>query len=242
MAQAAGSEMSRVHARRASRPFPVALLPVAALFLTTGLSLVITILIGVSLPLSIVVCTGTGCLLAGLAVWRAPAWLRRYLRTRLWVGLLTGLAATGAYDLTRFGVASIASLSFQPFHLIEVFGQMFVGESAPQWAIVGAGIAYHVCNGTTFSIAYVLLFLRPSILSGLAWAGLLEVFMITLYPGWLNVQRVDELALVSILGHVAYGVTLGAVGRWLLDAPRRKRVRLAATSVPPPPPPGEVLV
>jgi len=218
------------------------LLPVAALFLTTGLSLVITILIGVSLPLSIVVCTGTGCLLAGLAVWRAPAWLRRYLRTRLWVGLLTGLAATGAYDLTRFGVASIASLSFRPFHLIEVFGQMFVGESAPQWAIVGAGIAYHVCNGTTFSIAYVLLFLRPSILSGLAWAGLLEVFMITLYPGWLNVQRVDELALVSILGHVAYGVTLGAVGRWLLDAPRRKRVRLAATSVPPPPPPGEVLV
>ncbi len=241
MPQRVGTGSELVAPRDGARPVPPAVIPVAALFLTTGLSLVVTILAGASLPLAMLVCTGTGVVLAVAAVRRAPSWLRAYFRTRLWVGLLAGLLATGAYDLARFGVASLAALSFQPFHLIEVFGQMFVGELAHQWAIVAAGVAYHVTNGTTFSIAYLLLFRRPSMWSGLAWAGLLEVFMISLYPGWLNLQKVDELALVSILGHVAYGVTLGASGRWLLDAPVRRRVRRAVASLPPPPPRGEVL-
>ncbi|MCX7620479.1 MAG: hypothetical protein N2037_06500, partial [Acidimicrobiales bacterium] len=138
------------------KDLPPVLLPVVALFLTTGLALVITILAAASLRLTIVGCTGSGAVLAGIAVRKAPDTLRRYIRSRLLAGLLAGLAATGAYDLTRFGVASVASLSFKPFHLIEVFGQMLVGERAPHWAIIAAGVTYHVCNGTTFGIAYLL--------------------------------------------------------------------------------------
>jgi hypothetical protein len=60
--------------------------------------------------------------------------------------------------------------------------------------------------------------------------------MITLYPGWLNIEKVDELALVSILGHVAFGATLGLTARMLLDEGRRRRRVAARGEVPPPPP------
>ena len=83
-----------------------------------------------------------------------------------------------------------------------------------------AGIAFHLLNGTTFGVAYVFLFARHgsfstrrAIVTGLTWGLFLEMFQITLYPGWLDVRAYTEFAAISFLGHVVYGFTLGVVAR-----------------------------
>jgi hypothetical protein len=56
-------------------------------------------------------------------------------------------------------------------------------------------------------------------LTGVAWAALLEVFMVTLYPGWLGLRALEEFLSVSIVGHAVYGVVLGATaGAWCRHA------------------------
>jgi hypothetical protein len=210
----------------------VRLLPLVALFVATGAALVLAIVLSWSLPAALLLTVGTAGTLSVIALRRAPRPVRLVLVHRLRVGLLAGLAATAAYDAARFGIVSALSLSFKPFHALGVFGEMLVGSDAPPGAIAAAGIAYHVTNGVTFSIAYTLLFRRPSVWTALLWAAMLEAFMITLYPGWLDVKRVDELAFVSILGHIAFGLTLGAISRRLV----KSRAEIIGGPVPPPPP------
>ena len=48
---------------------------------------------------------------------------------------------------------------------------------------------------------------------GLAWAAVLELFMVSLYPGWLGLKPLDEFLSVSIFGHIVYGTVLGSVAR-----------------------------
>ncbi len=230
--------MSQVTPKGRARPTPIlwALIPAALVTLTTGAALVITILFRTSLKLTLIAVFVVTAGLATASLRRAAPPVRRELLRRLRVGALAGVSATIAYDITRFGLVSLTSLTIKPFHALAVFGQMLVGEHAPAWAIAIAGIGYHVTNGVTFSIAYTLVVRRPSVLTGLIWAAVLECFMITLYPGWLNIEKVDELALVSILGHVAFGATLGLTARMLLDEGRRRRRFAARGEVPPPPP------
>ncbi len=221
-------------------PIPWVLIPAALVALTSGAALVITILFRTSLKLTLIAVLVITAGLATVSLRRAAPPVRRELVRRLRAGALAGVLATIAYDITRFGLVSLTSLTIKPFHALAVFGQMLVGEHAPGWAIATAGIGYHVTNGVTFSIAYTLVVRRPSVLTGLIWAAVLECFMITLYPGWLNIEKVDELALVSILGHVAFGATLGLAARVLLDDGRRRRRAAARVQVPPAPPRGGV--
>ena len=55
-----------------------------------------------------------------------------------------------------------------------------------------------------------------ALVSGLGWGLFLEAFQVALYPGWLNILAIREFVLSSLLGHLVYGTTLGAVGRTLL--------------------------
>lgn len=52
---------------------------------------------------------------------------------------------------------------------------------------------------------------RPGLVSAVAWAMVLELFTILLYPDWLGVPAIGELVSVSLLGHLAYGLALGLV-------------------------------
>jgi len=72
-------------------------------------------------------------------------------------------------------------------------------------------MAYHVCNGTFFGVAYTLVFRRPTWWTGALWGIGLELCMATLYPSWLRIVMLREFLEVSAIGHVVYGSVLGLV-------------------------------
>jgi hypothetical protein len=133
-------------------------------------------------------------------------------------GSLGGVVATGAYDLTRYGIVALFSLSFQPFHVLRLFGELFLGPAASPGAAFGVGLAYHLSNGVTFGITYALLFRRPRPITGMVWGAALELCMALLYPSWLRIAALGEFLQVSAVGHLVYGAVLGLVVQRMLGA------------------------
>jgi hypothetical protein len=180
-----------------------------ALPLSSGAALIAFIVLHIPLGLAV----------AGLALPGAAAWayviprLSRGERSKLVRNVVRGAIVApfsiAAYDLTRYGLVAVASMSFQPFHALPLFGQALLGADAPMPVAALAGVAFHVVNGTGFAIAFAVAVDRPSPLRGIAWALGLEALMLLLYPGWLGVSLTGELLPVSLAGHVAYGGVLG---------------------------------
>jgi hypothetical protein len=199
--------------------FPLLLLPFAG-----GVGLVMHILVNASLPLAML-----GIAVSGAVAWwwsmrGRPPVVRRRIRRTVLSGLRIGLVATAAYDLVRYGVVMAFSMSFQPLHVIPIFGHLFVGAGAPIWLAWLVGFAYHIGNGVGFGIAYVVLFRRPHPVTGILWGLGLELAMATLYPSWLRVTALREFLTVSMIGHVVYGVVLGLLARQLTSTGRPLRV------------------
>jgi hypothetical protein len=200
--------LGRPHPVAARRRVVLALLPLA-----TGGGLTLMILTGVSLRVA-----SAGLLVGGAAVW---VWTLRamspdsrgWLRSRVTAGIRVGLPAVLAYDAARYGLVSIASLSFAPFHVFSLFGQALLGPSTPEGLAFVAGTLFHLANGLGFAIAYMIAVKRPNIVSGIAWALVLETAMLLLYPVWLGSLLPGEFVPVSIAGHVAYGSVLGVLGQ-----------------------------
>jgi hypothetical protein len=188
----------------------------AGLPLATGAALIAYIALGVPLHLAAMGFGATGFAAWTLIVSGMSASQRRWLRARVAAGARAGIVAIAAYDVTRYGVVGLASLSFQPFHVFARFGQALLGPATAEPAATVAGALFHLVNGIGFAIAFSLVVARPSIRLGIAWALVLETLMLLLYPGWLGVSLTGELLPVSLAGHVAYGSALGvATRRWL---------------------------
>lgn len=222
-ARAAAGQVASLHVAPRAPPLLI-VLPIA-----TGAGLVTYILAGVSLPLAIgaVAAVGAGLWLAAMP--RLSIAAKRNIRTRVGIGLCSGFLATVAYDLTRYGIVAVAGLTFRPFHVWSLFGAALIGERASEISKFVVGAGFHLANGLGFAIAYLLLVRRPSILTGLLWAGGLEFAMVLLYPRWLDLSRFGEFLTVSILGHAAYGCVLGLTARELL---RRSPRTVPGRSVP----------
>ena len=63
-----------------------------------------------------------------------------------------------------------------------------------------------------FGIAYAFLFGPRHWVVGIVFALLMEVIVFSLYPGWLDLDKVlKEFTIVSLTGHVAYGLALGLI-------------------------------
>ncbi|MDQ3896061.1 MAG: hypothetical protein M3326_02225, partial [Actinomycetota bacterium] len=62
------------------------------------------------------------------------------------------------------------------------------------------GIAFHVCNGVGLGIPFTMLFGGRGWKAGVAYACVLELVMIALYPGWLRIDAPGEFTTVSQLG------------------------------------------
>ena len=187
-----------------------------AIFLSTGAALVVYIISGVSLAAAGLVLL---LIAAGVAivVWRrATGSGRDELSRAVRVGLIAGVAATAAYDLTRYLVIEVFDFTIWPFDTFTLFGRALVGAGYTGWWVTLVGTLYHVANGIGFAIAYTVWFGRKGPLAGIAWAFVLEAFMLTLYPGWLNPSAIGEFVQMTVVGHVAYGATLGYLGRRLL--------------------------
>ena len=183
------------------------------LFLVTGAGLVVHLLVGLPLWLTVmggfVLAAVTFTLMGGGA-------LGSRLQRRVRVGLVSGMLATLAYDVTRLLLVSTVGYSIKPFDTWRLFGLGLIGPNtsvAAQWA---TGVAFHVANGLTFATAFTIWMGERGPVWGIGFALVLEGFMLSLYPGWLDIRSYSEFAQVSVLGHLVYGSVLGASAQRLL--------------------------
>lgn len=189
-------------------------LGLALLPLGSGAALMVHILVPVSLGLALVV-TGVIISIAGVLAWkRLPLAMRPEVLRRVRAGLLAGLLATLAYDLSRWVIVTVFHTTFWPFDIFPLFGRAIAGNGVSPDVATAIGVLYHYTNGLFFAVAYAILLAPRGWWTGLFWALGLETIMLALYPGWLHIQAMNEFASVSLLGHLAYGAVLGTVSRW----------------------------
>lgn len=201
----------------------------------SGVALLLNILGGISLGLALLVMTA---LLVGIFVivlMVSSAESRGWMLRTVAVGIGVGLSATLIYDATKTLLSQLDPSPFDPFHAIQIFGQLLVGSGADPFLVTAAGTAFHLLNGTSFGVAYMFLFardgaisMRRALLTGIGWGLFLETFQLTLYPGWLDIRLYQEFATISALSHIVYGVALGLLGRWVL----RRVFREPVTDLP----------
>jgi hypothetical protein len=188
----------------------------AALFLASGAALLSYILSGISLQLTLAVAV-MAAVGTGAALWRrATAPQRAAWRRTVTAGLLAGVAATAAYDLSRYVLVEVAGLGFSPFDVFGLFGRALTGAHHASGWVIAAGAGFHVLNGVGFGTAYTLWLGRRGPAAGIVFAMVLETIMVSVYPGWLGLKALDEFVPVSVVGHLCYGFVLGSVARQLL--------------------------
>lgn len=195
----------------------------------SGAAVIISILSGVALWLTEAVLVLVPLAGTIIVARRAP----RPLVLEVWrvvrAGLLVGLVATLLYDITRTGLSVLDPSPYNPFEAIRQFGLGMLPEGAQPAAVLAAGFAIHFVNGSSFGVIYAVSAgrrartLRDALLGGVIWGLTLELIMSILYPGWLRITTVlREFLVISGLGHVVYGVTLGLGVRWLLHRQRHR--------------------
>jgi hypothetical protein len=145
-------------------------------------------------------------------------------------GALAGAAATIVYDVVRTVLSVFDPSPYNPFEAIRAFGVGVVGVAAPAWAHMTAGFIIHLVNGSSFGVIYAVFAgrrargLSAALGIGALWGITLELVQSILYPGWLGITTVlREFLLISGLGHLAYGGTLGLGTRHLLFGTRRSK-------------------
>jgi hypothetical protein len=107
-------------------------------------------------------------------------------------------------------------LHVSPFKALPFFGNALIGVAPGSTASWVAGTAFHLVNGVSFGVAYTVLAGRRNVLWAVGFGLGLEAFMLTLYPRWLQIEALQEFTQMSLLGHVAYGLSLGLVTNALL--------------------------
>ena len=68
-------------------------------------------------------------------------------------------------------------------------------------------------NGLAFAVAYSYWFAAKGAVTGIAFAMMLEAFMLGLYPGWLRIADYAPFLTMSLIGHLVYGTVLGVLAR-----------------------------
>jgi hypothetical protein len=142
--------------------------------------------------------------------------VRAALARRLAYAAWIGLAATVCYDVTRIVVDRVLQSPINPFEALPLYGQLLTGAPADSGLARAVGVLYHGANGVGFGMAFVMIVGRPGPLSGLAWGLGLELAMALLYPSWLRIQALEEFLTISVVGHAAYGLSLGILARSFL--------------------------
>lgn len=193
------------------RLFPRAL-GLGALF--SGAALITHILAGVSLRYALLF-TGALVAFAVASVWRrtSPAQRAQVIHT-IKVGLASGLLATIAYDIAKYTLSQWDPSPYNPFEAIRAFGLRLAGSTAPAAVVLGAGSAFHLLNGISFGIAFCFFLGHRGVLPGILWGVFLELFQLSLFPGWLDIRFYQEFAQISALSHVVYGAVLGYLCRY----------------------------
>lgn len=185
-----------------------------SVFFASGAALVVHILTDATLPVVFAgFLVGGGVLL--LRTIGDPVARARTLPL-LRVGLIAGLVSTVVYDVARYALKAAFGLHVSPFKALPYFGEALVGATAGSGASWAAGFAFHVTNGVCFGIGYTVLAGRRPVRWAVGFGLALEACMLALYPSWLQIEAMKEFTQLSLLGHVAYGLALGATTNRLL--------------------------
>lgn len=189
--------------------------------LFSGVALLTNIIAGFWLPLALLVLVSMLAIVVVTALRRARRDERAQLLTIAATGAACGLVATLSYDAAKYALSQFDPSPYNPFEAARVFGTLFLGESAPPLAVHAIGWTFHFLNGTSFGLAYCFLFAREgqtsirwALLTGMGWGLFLEMFQLTLYPGWLDIRFYQEFVQISFLGHLVYGSVLGLACRY----------------------------
>lgn len=202
--------------RRAVRPEWL----VASAFLGSGAALLVYILSGVSLRWTFLSIAACASVVLVVAMRRLAPDRRRRLRRRVGIGAACGLAGTIVYDGVRLALVEVGGLDLNPLEAWRLFGIALTDPQQPAAVVMAAGTGFHLINGVAFGVAYTVAFGERGPLAGIAWAFVLETFMVSVYPGWLGLKALGEFLSVSISAHVAYGAVLGWLARALLRSSR----------------------
>jgi hypothetical protein len=204
--------------------------------LGSGAALLSTIVLRVPLQYSLLAAVALWIALFLLALARRRVNPRSVVVRHIAAGAVAGFGATLAYDVSRVFLSQLDPAPYNPFEAIRVFGVLLTGSEMANssGAVMVVGSLYHLLNGTSFGVAYALILGHRmsspgrALVAGTAWGVGLELFQLTVYPGWLNIKAYDEFLRVSFLGHVVYGAVLGLTCRTLLARSR------SSPDLPPP--------
>lgn len=167
--------------------------------LASGTALLATILF--QIPLVPALAMGMAVVFGFIAilVTRSSEDIRRHVGRLLRAGLVGGVVATLAYDVSKALLSVADPTPYNPFEAIRIFGTILVGATAPTTLILASGIALHVLNGISFAVAYAQLVspfamrsVRWAMGTGMLWGLFLEMFQLTLFPGWMSIGFVAE--------------------------------------------------
>jgi hypothetical protein len=184
--------------------------------LATGSALVLHIVGGLPLPLLLAVTVMSAVFLVAAAAAAGGPRARAQIVRTVAVAVVTGLAATLAYDATKAVLSQLDPSPYDPFEATRAFGRLLIGEAAGPTAVAIVGWAFHLANGCSFAIIYAAVLardgrvsMRRGVISGIAWALLLETFQLVLYPGWMDIRFLGEFRQISFLSHIVFGLGMG---------------------------------
>jgi hypothetical protein len=190
----------------------------------SGLAVITTILSGIPLAIAEGALVLVPLIFVTVVIWRTPRPILREVWRVVRAGLLAGFAATIVYDVTRTTLSVLDPSAYNPFEAIRQFGLGMLGVDASPALVMVAGYVIHFLNGSSFGVIYAIFAgrhattLRRALIGGVLWGLTLEFIQSILYPGWLNITTVlGEFLVISGIGHIMYGVTLGLGVRWLLS-------------------------
>lgn len=134
----------------------------------------------------------------------------RILGDRVLYGAMWGLIATLVYDVVRPLIVAVAGFHFNPYKAMPIFGSLITGRPRDDALAIAVGWMYHFWNGIGFGVMFALVRPHGGWLAGLIWGIGLQLFMMAVYPEFLD-ARLDDLGFMvtGMLGHALWGVTLG---------------------------------
>jgi len=127
----------------------------------------------------------------------------------LWVGLVAGLIGTLAYDGARWILTASNVFDYNGFKAILIFGSWITGQETHEVGAIWAGWIYHFWNGLSFGVFYTLMLGRRHWLFGVGYGLVMEVCMLGLFPMFVQVTDQFDFIMLSLIGHVFYGLGLG---------------------------------
>jgi hypothetical protein len=215
---------------RAAGPSSGRIFSITTLFgltaLSSGAALLTYIVVGISLRIaaSMSVLAMAGVL--GGQWYRAGKLGRAWIQQTIRAGVIAGVAATAAYDASRWVLSRLDSSPYNPFEAVRIFGTVLAGPSATPATIYLTGFAFHLFNGISFAVAFAFLLGHRGIISGIGWGLGLEVFQLVLYPDWLQIRLYyREFCQISAFSHVVYGAVLGRACRHAMGDALGMRIR-----------------